>query len=346
MSGEHIVTVSLDNYSASHSATKIPPPIKTSIIISPENPADASKYDHTLPTLYRDAQSQLHRTSKNLEAFFQQEFDVKRLNKIHKYLFLAGRQMPARPLHRQVMMDRKIVVTEQVDLHLTWNGSQIYLKPLPSFLLKHAAWTDYLCKNQDLYANAFGFLISYAWLVCSESDFSIAMAVGDRPALLPQGLKWTDWKAFVDEVLEGVDVTAPQGINQRYKHGELRLGRLNLIYRLYPRFKFQHFIRGYYNRYHQYNMFFRRNFTWIILVFAYVTIILNAMQVGLATNELRDDGAFHRASYGFAVFSIIVPVVAIGSIVLLFVILALDNLVATIKDLKSRQVKSQAPEAA
>ena len=262
MSGD-VVVISQQNDELGHrnSPSGKSPPFETSITVDSDTPADASKYAHTLLTLYRDPRLQLHKTSGNVEAFFQQEFDVKRLNKVHKYLFLAGRQMHARPLHRQVMMDRKIVITEQADLHLTWNESQIYLKPFPSFLLKQDAWTEYLCANRDLYESAFGFLISYTWLVCSESDFSIAMAEGGQPALLPKGMKWTDWKAFVEEVLKDVDVTAPEEVNQRYKNGELRLGRLNLIYRLAPTFKLRHFIRGYYYGYHQYNVFFRRNFT-------------------------------------------------------------------------------------
>lgn len=313
-----------------------------SVSISSDVPSNASKYAHTLPTMYRDARSCIHMTSENLEAFFQEEFDVKRLNKVHQHLWLAGRSMPARSLHRQVMMNRKIVVTEQADLHLTWNESQMFLKPFPSFLLKHAAWKDYLCTNQDLFESALGFLISYTWLICSEIDFSIAMAEGDRPALLPRGLQWTDWKALVEEVFKDVDVIAPKDLNQRYQYGELRLGRLNLIYRLYPAFKFRYLIRGYYYGYHQYQVFFQRNFTWLIVVFAYVTIILSAMQVGLSTKELRNDDMFNSASYGFAAFSILVPVIAVGLIFLLFVVLGLDNLSATVQHRRAQRVRCKA----
>lgn len=246
---------------AGNNAALKSPPFTISITISSDVSANTSEYTHTLPILYRDARSHLHKTGENLETFFREEFDVKRLNKVHQHLWLAGRSMPARSLHRQIMMDRKIVVTEQADLHLTWNESQMFLKPFPSFLLKHTAWKEYLCANQDLYENALGFLISYIWLVCSESDFSIAMTEGDRPALLPRGLTWTDWKAFVEEVLENVEVTAPKGVNKRYEYGELLLGRLNLIYQLHPVFVFRYLIRGYYCGYHQYRVFFRRNFT-------------------------------------------------------------------------------------
>jgi hypothetical protein len=56
-------------------------------------------------------------------------------------------------------------------------------------------------------------------------------------------------------------------INRRYHYGELRQG-LNLIYRLAPNFGLRHLIRGYYNEYNQYHVFFRRNFAWLIVVFA------------------------------------------------------------------------------
>ena len=70
------------------------------------------------------------------------------------------------------------------------------------------------------------------------------------------------------------------------------------------------------------------------------------MQVGLATTELNDDDTFERASYGFAVLSIIIPVIAVSLIVLLFVISVLDNLIATLQHSKPRQDNAKANEAA
>src|SRR5258708_3212243 len=67
----------------------------------------------------------------DLETFLESELDLKRLNKIHDLLWWAGRPVPARPLHRQKMRGRSIVITEDLDLHLSWIDAKLYLKPLP-----------------------------------------------------------------------------------------------------------------------------------------------------------------------------------------------------------------------
>lgn len=138
--------------------------------------------------------------------------------------------------------------------------------------------------------------------------------------------------------MRGIDLDATKrlGLGRRYEYGELRANRLNMIYRLAPALRFRHFIRGYYFGYNRYDVFFRRNFAWLIVVFAYLTIVLTTMQVGLATNNLSKDNRFQVASYGFAVFSIMVPVVMVGIDLLVFVILFTANLLSTIVNLYRR----------
>lgn len=275
-----------------------------------------------------------------MEAFLRYELCVPRLHKIYSHLWLAGRKgMPARPLHRQAMMDREISVTEQVDLHLVWGPSRIFIKPLPAYLLDIAFWKEYLCSDKELHESASGFLLSYAWLISRESDFQIATR-DDVPArLLPKGLSWGQWVTFMQDFLHGIDLDDHKrlGIDRRYHFGELRANRLNMIYRLAPALRFQYFLRGYYFGYNQYNVFFRRNFAWLIIAFAYITIILTAMQVGLATSNLSKDDRFQAASYGFAVFSILVPVVMVGIAVLVFAVLFTANLLSTIVNLHNRR---------
>lgn len=53
----------------------------------------------------------------------------------------------------------------------------------------------------------------------------------------------------------------------------------------------------------------------------YVTIVLTAMQVGLATTELSTNDSFNRASYGFTVFSILGPLAVF--IIAAFIVLVL-----------------------
>jgi hypothetical protein len=43
----------------------------------------------------------------------------------------------------------------------------------------------------------------------------------------------------------------------------------------------------------------------------YITIVLTAMQVGLASEELMHNRGFNRAAYGFTVFSILAPLIVL-----------------------------------
>jgi hypothetical protein len=45
---------------------------------------------------------------------------------------------------------------------------------------------------------------------------------------------------------------------------------------------------------------------------------------------LKSNTAFSDACYGFAVFSIVVPVVFVGVVIAIFVFLALDNILSTV----------------
>ncbi|KFZ08896.1 hypothetical protein V502_09073 [Pseudogymnoascus sp. VKM F-4520 (FW-2644)] len=255
--------------------------------------------------------------------FLRHDLDVSRLTKVERHLWLAGMRKAARPLHRQVMMDRNVVVTEQADLHLTWRGSRIYIKPLPGYLLNVDFWKENIEGDSDLFKNAKGFLLSYVWLVFNESDFQMAMDNSNHPRLLPEGITYQEWSDFIADFMEGDDFEDMEQINPRYRFGELRLNRLNSIYRI--KFGTKHFIRGYFYGYHEYGTFLEHNFAWIVTFFAYVAIVLTAMQVGLATKQLMGNDSFHEASYGFTVFSITSPLVAVGVIGLILLVTAADN---------------------
>ncbi|KAJ9660143.1 hypothetical protein H2201_007050 [Coniosporium apollinis] len=247
-------------------------------------------------------------------------------------------------------MSREIVITEQMDLHLVWSEKQIFVKPVPRFLLDVGFWEDHLlckaggnckrpqsrveeqkgkdsptCDRCQLYRCALGFLLSYAALVSYESDYDIAQ----EEHLLPREVTWSLWVSLVEQLLDHRNLT---DINKRYVYGELRLGRLNQIYR----FRKGWLIRGYLYRYNQSSVFFRANFKQLITIFAYITIVLSAMQVGLATTKLQDNGRFQQAAYGFTIFSILAPLIALGIAASLFVLLFVANLIATLMYRKQR----------
>lgn len=175
-----------------------------------------------------------------------------------------------------------------------------------------------------------GFLSSYILLVSYETDFIIAQELH----LLPSGLDWKGWLDIVQELLPRFLVDE-QMVSPRYLYGELRLSRINWIYKLDSRFRFRHFCRGYYYSPQTYRSFLNRNFGWLLVVFVYFTILLTAMQVGLATNQLKDSSSFNAASYGFTVFSLILPLLTILYGAVLSLVLVIYNVTITLVHVSS-----------
>ncbi|KAB2107956.1 hypothetical protein AG0111_0g3840 [Alternaria gaisen] len=289
--------------------------------------------------------------------FLEKELSVPRLNYVHDFLWLAGRPMPPRALNYQVASSRAITVTEDINLHLVWESGRIFLKPLPRYLLSSTFWRKYLlcqdpqgsrrcscftnpdpqlanpvqktdaqCNKRELYKCAYGFLLSYTALVQYESDYLIARNLN----LLPGGVKWRSWCELSRELLEYSPHNTAR-VNKRYQFGELRLSRLNKIYRVKGlsliwsgsrNRGLEHLMRGYKFEFATYGQQFAGYLAPILAATAYIALVLTAMQVGLGTDTLRESAPFHRASYGFTVFSILTPLILVviaAFVVLLFV---------------------------
>lgn len=241
-----------------------------------------------------------------VQGFLIRELSVRRLNAIHSRLWVAGRAGNIRSLHRQKIIEREIILTERPDLHLVWYKSRIYIKPLPTFLLDHAFFTANLCEDKtlseessSLHASACGLLLSYTSLVRHESDFTIATSM----RLLPPDMTWERWTALAREVYTAV---GDKTINKRYLYGELRMTRLNLLYRVLMINS-----RGFHHGYTQYASFFRQNFGWLLLAFAYVTVVLAAMQTVLTSALAQENYDIHKVSYWFGVAVLLTVVVVI-----------------------------------
>lgn len=263
--------------------------------------------------------------------FLEHDLDLSRLNRIHAHLWMAGRPMRARPLHRYKMMSFNILATQQMDLHLLKFSSNLMLKPLPEWILSSEFWVEHICLDERLHASACGFLLSYVWLVTTPLDLKLA----HDHNLLPSFITWHWWKSFVKDFYGNVDINTLHQVNKRYHFGELRLGRINTIYR--TRFFATHFVRGYLYGYNRYVVFFQRNFSWILSVFVLFSLVLSAMQVGTSLKELEDNYAFLRASYVFVVFSMVAVVAVLAIVVLIFVGIFLFNMVAAISHAKNEQ---------
>ncbi|KAI9659610.1 MAG: hypothetical protein M1831_003691 [Alyxoria varia] len=271
-------------------------------------PAVHSTYDNS--TLKRLDPSNLH----TLTSYFHTELDVSRLNVIYDHLWFAGHKRVPRALHHQILIGRNIVITEDPNMHMLWIDSTLFVKPLPEFLLCYDTWRQYICPHPRLYEAAVGMLLSYVWLVRHQSDIKIAYAQG----LLPSDLAWTQWSALVADLLSHFplppyDAAKPDNPRNRYEYGELRLSRLNTIYRLFAArdFNITTLVRGYFNVYHDYESFFLSKIGYITSATIYVVLALTAMQVGLSTDRLQGSHAFQNVSFGFTVFAIAAPLAAV-----------------------------------
>lgn len=263
--------------------------------------------------------------------FLQEALDLQRLNRIHVHLWMAGRPMRARPLHRYKMLGFNILITQQMDLHLLKFSDRLLLKPLPEWILSHDFWTKHICTDAKLHKSACGFLLSFVWLITTPLDLKFAHDY----TLLPSFVTWHWWKEFVRDLCGNVDINTLHQVNKRYQFGELRLGRINSIYRV--RYFSTHFVRGYLYGYNRYVVFFQRNFSWILSVFVLFSLVLSAMQVGVSLKELEDNHAFLKASFLFVVFSMVCVVAVLGIVVLIFVAIFLFNMVTAISHAQTGQ---------
>ncbi len=280
-----------------------------------------------LPAVHQDGYHSLRLVDsappQDLQSYLRDDLSVDSLNKVHKHLWFAGLPRCARSLHHQLMIDRMVMITERADLHLLWKNDRLYLKPLPDYLLSYGVWEGTLLKDRDLRENAKGFLLSYLWLIRQKSDFIIAQ----RENLVSGDLTWEHWTRFSTAVFPNIVSDALDDISPRYLYGELRLGRVNIVYRLCRKTRnLKTFIRGHFYSYHTYTSFIEQNFAWVLTVILYITIVLTAMQVGLATTELQTSKMFNRASYGFTIFSILAPLGILFVLLLVLLILIIFNL--------------------
>ncbi|KAI1419791.1 hypothetical protein F5Y12DRAFT_193411 [Xylaria sp. FL1777] len=267
-----------------------------------------------LPATHRTKKDQIIVPQADTE-FLGDELLVTRINDIQDWLWVCGRPMPPRPLHYQVLVSRDITITENPELHLLWSSKRIFLKPLPSWLLDPEIWTSHILKEDNLARCARGFLFSYAALIAYESDFRLAQEKG----LLPSSLKWAEWKCVVKEVLKNHDMAL---VNPRYWYGELRLDRLNTVYRIKGSV-----FRGYSkaSAHADYTDLIADNFSVLATILGYVVIVLSSLQVGLGVDRLVGNTAFVNFSYGFTVFSIIAPVASVFGILFLVLLRFLSN---------------------
>lgn len=132
-------------------------------------------------------------------------------------------------------------------------------------------------------------------------------------------------------------------VYDRWCYGELRLARLNWMYRLCfcGTRESDQLQRGFFNQYHDYRSFLARNMTWLTVSTIYVILVLTALQVGLGTDRLKDNGRFTDAAVGFTIFSIIAPLSVVALIALIMLYKAADNGLYTLKRIRHHRTRSK-----
>ena len=256
------------------------------------------------------------------------EMEVPDLNKVHKYLWLAGSYRNISALHHQRVILREVIPSEDPRLHLLWFNRIIYIKPLPDYLLDAQCFKDVVCKNSDLYSLVMGFLLSYCCLIKHPLDLAIAKEL----KLVSDKIVWARWALFQTDILkhlENLERSKEIYINDRYKYGELRLSRLNIIWRLTGRGL------AYFTVHRVYETYFREYFALFITAFAFVTVVLTAMQVIVG---LQDGPPLMKTvSYRFSVASLFGVVLCLSCVALIFFAMILYNLIKTSVRIRQRR---------
>lgn len=251
------------------------------------------------------------------------------------------------PLHRALIKKRTIIVAEDPKLHLIWDSDTIYIKPLPDYLLNFSIWRDKLT-SPDMRRAAAGFLRSYSLLIQHESDFITAQ----KSHLLP---KYVSFLRF-QRLIHRFRTLADDEVSPRYHYGQLRLGRLNWVTHasklatLIPRIpapggstRTPHddptcsWVHPWY--YHETKWEFRQHLqNWVaplVFIFASLSLILSAMQVGLASLDMGGvEGSwntFVRTSKEFAIATIVAAAAPLVMAVLALVVVLLAQLAHAVR---------------
>jgi len=253
------------------------------------------------------------------------------------------------PLHRAVIKKRTIFVAEDPKLHLVWFKDTIYIKPLPDYLLNFSVWRTKLT-DPNMYQAAAGFLRSYSFLIQHESDFVAAQ----KSNLLPKYVSFLRFQRFIRRFRALRD----DEVSPRYHYGQLRLNRLNWVTHASKLATFiphmqapgggggggqphhmpdPSWVHPWY--YHETQWEFRQHIQhWVaplVFIFASLSLILSAMQVGLASVDMGEiEGSwsvFVRTSKEFAIATIVAAAAPLVLAALALVIASLAQLAHAVR---------------
>lgn len=247
-----------------------------------------------------------------------------KLNELAPFLWMCSAPTSTNvpPLHNHAIHGRSIVVSEDPALHLVWTSGKIFIKPLPSYLLCHDFWSQHLLQDsrcqdvKDVREAALGFLRSYHHCVRHQSDFQIAQQ--SHLNLIPPGVSWKQWCDFSASFAAIQDAE----VAPRYRYGKLQLSRLHWLVRIHLRELNYYYIDGCYGD------SFARYYGPLLFVFGLLSVLLSAMQVGMAVEQLqsRQWTAFWSVCRWFSVTSLMLSAIVVLYLVVSFVVKSVDGL--------------------
>lgn len=265
-------------------------------------------------------------SSQDLRKLLDDDLCIEKTKDVANHLWAVGRPYPPRALNIQLVLNRTIVPTNETSLHLVWTSGRIFIRVLPPYFL-NTGFERFL-HGTELHREALGLLHSYFALVPTELDFVLAQ----KNNLLPARLEWREWKALARRIFEHYpDSGIYHYIPNRYIYGELRLSRLNAIYRFVHGF----WMDGYstLTNPQTYGEFISRHLFLIGTGLIYLGFVLSAMQVGLSTvpNVSITNVTFVRVCYGFATFAMLAPLFAAGGVLLAALVMFFVNWYITVQ---------------
>ncbi|KAI4241315.1 MAG: hypothetical protein L6R40_004621 [Gallowayella cf. fulva] len=256
-----------------------------------------------------------------LREFLVEDLCPVKLNRLASHLWLCSTPYTnVPPLHSHAVHKRNIVLAEDPGLHLVWEAGRIFIKPLPPYLLSHAFWTTHLISgdvNGDkrvVVQSALGLLRSYGYCIRHESDLRVAK----EAHLIPQDVTWEQWADFS----ASFPAIRDDEVAPRYHYGKIQLSRLHWLVRIYLGQLNYYYIDG------GYGDSFARYYGPLLFIFGTLSVLLSAMQVGMAVEQLqsRDWTAFWSVCRWFSVWSLLLCATVALYLVTSFVIKSLDEL--------------------
>jgi len=198
--------------------------------------------------------------------------------RIIRFLRYAGFPDNYHTLSELSSFRREIIRINDPALHLVWNETTPttqFIKPFPKEYVKDDGTLAF--DFDDLTPESCGFLYSYTRIVDTELDFEIAVQDKLLEGTFEGKGGWLKWTRFQRSFINGRSRhRILECSDARYGFGDLRLHRLNWI--MWLRDWGGHF----YHTRDPVLSFWHGYGKWVILVFAYSTTLLTAMQVGLA----------------------------------------------------------------